>query len=704
MNIKLSKTQRNIKIFFWVLLIASSFLLIYQIYYLKLLEERVIESTRKDLTEKINTASNNLVKKFKDLENIVDKQKEYFNYRWDIDSFTLKRRLKKVCLKNKFIFGISVMYLPKDTIRKKNHLISNYTRRKGNEIFSDRVPYDYSINNEKSFWFHKILNKETEWISYRGRTSKKIITTFGKPFYRNKKDEKDEKPRGVIFANYSSDNIKDIVNKLDMGNLGYNIIISKEGKFIYHPTKEYVEDEKTLLDFPKHEGFKELDKILKEKTPVFKEGSLSYYANNKEDWIFYKTIPRTNWTLISVYPTKDKNAQEKRQQLLLIVLNLFFIFFSGISLYIKIYNNNNENSIWVYTSLISLALIFGIISNWYLTLEFPGSKSSEANNLVIIDKTSLNKFCQDINEKYRKVGVDESIFIPTGVYIQSFNFSDANDVSLTGYIWQKYRLDCPKEIRREFIFPESISHKIKKSYSRIEGDSEIIGWYFETTLRQAFDYSKYPFDKKDIWVRLWHKDFDKNVVLVPDLDSYDFINPELQPGLDKDIIISDWTIKNSYFSYVIHNYSTNFGITKFVGQNRSPELYFTLKAQRNFISPFISVILPFFVIIVLLFAMILNIKEDGTGGFLASSGGLLFTVLLAHFSLREGLNLKEVVYIENFYFVLYFAILTLVVTTFLYSSKKKIWFIDYNENFFVKVLFWPIILAILFVITLFTYF
>ncbi len=702
-KIKLSGVQKFTKIFFWVLFVISFILLVYQIYYLKLLEEVAVENTKKQLTEKVNLASKNLVEKFKDLENIVNKEKEYFNYRWDVDSFTLKRRLKKICKNNTFIHGIAVMYLQKDTINKKKNLISNYTRRKNGLIISSKIHYDYSINDSNSFWFYKILNKETKWISYRGRTSKKIISTFGIPFYKNKEDEKNKKTRGIIYANYSSDNIENIINKLDMGNLGYNIIISKEGKIIYHPTKEYVEDEKTLLDFPKNEGFKELNEILESKKQNSKEGMLSYNNNGKEDWIFYKTISNTNWTLISVYPTKDKNSREKRQQLLLVVLNLFFLFLSGISLFMKIHNNNNENMIWLYASFISMFLVFGIISNWYLTLKYPGSKAT-SENIVIVDKTSLNKFCKDINDKYKKVGIEENIFVPTGIYIQSFHFSDANDVSLTGYIWQKYKIDYPKKFKKEFIFPESISQKVKKAYSRIEGDFEIIGWYFETTLRQSFDYSKYPFDKKDVWVRLWHKDFDKNIVLTPDLDAYDFISPELQPGLDKDIVISDWSIQNSYFSYVVHNYSTNFGVSKFVGQNKSPELYFTLTVQRNFISPFISVILPFFVIIVLLFAMILNVKEDGTGGFLASSGGLLFTVLLAHFSLRESLNLKEVVYIENFYFVLYFAILTLVVTTFLYFSKKKIWLIDYNENFFVKVLFWPIILSILFVITLITYF
>ena len=50
---------------------------------------------------------------------------------------------------------------------------------------------------------------------------------------------------------------------------------------------------------------------------------------------------------------------------------------------------------------------------------------------------------------------------------------------------------------------------ISEEYRRRQGSEEVIGWYFDVTVRQAFDYSKYPLDTQDVWLRLWHKDFDR---------------------------------------------------------------------------------------------------------------------------------------------------------------------------------------------------
>ena len=48
------------------------------------------------------------------------------------------------------------------------------------------------------------------------------------------------------------------------------------------------------------------------------------------------------------------------------------------------------------------------------------------------------------------------IRIPTGVFIQSVEFVKANDVNVTGYVWQKYSDDIPAEVSRGFVFPEEV--------------------------------------------------------------------------------------------------------------------------------------------------------------------------------------------------------------------------------------------------------
>ncbi len=130
------------------------------------------------------------------------------------------------------------------------------------------------------------------------------------------------------------------------------------------------------------------------------------------------------------------------------------------------------------------------------------------------------------------------LLVPTGVFVLSFDFVKASEANLTGYVWQRHRLDqlaaddepvTHGKIRAGVLFPEQVdssSTHLEESYRREQtnaaGEREVvIGWYFDVTVRQHFDYAKYPLDRHDLWLRLWPKDFDEDVVLVPDLAAYD---------------------------------------------------------------------------------------------------------------------------------------------------------------------------------------
>ena len=66
-------------------------------------------------------------------------------------------------------------------------------------------------------------------------------------------------------------------------------------------------------------------------------------------------------------------------------------------------------------------------------------------------------------------------------------------------------------------------------------------------------------------------------------------------------------------------------------------------------------------------------NEEAVGStsqdFLNGSSGLLFTVLLAHYSLRESLDVSEIVYMEYFYFFMYIVIFLLLVLNHLKSMN-----------------------------------
>ena len=259
-----------------------------------------------------------------------------------------------------------------------------------------------------------------------------------------------------------------------------------------------------------------------------------------------------------------------------------------------------------------------------------------------------------------------TVKVKTGVFVQSLKFFNSSDVEISGYVWQRYRdgiHDAIKPAAGEagFILPEQVDARDADEPAevyRIQADGEtVIGWYFEATIRQPFDYKLYPFDHKTVWLRLWHKQFSDNIVLVPDFDAYRSTAPGQVFGIDEAIVLGTWHREDTYFDYAHASYTTNFGINDYVGQTGFPELRYNFIIKRKFENAFIVYFLPIILVTALLFGALLTVsKEPGlvdkhgfsTSGFISACSALFFVVMLAHIQLREQFAGSDIVYMEYF--------------------------------------------------------
>ena len=329
---------------------------------------------------------------------------------------------------------------------------------------------------------------------------------------------------------------------------------------------------------------------------------------------------------------------------------------------------------------------------------------------------------------------EKPLHIPTGVFIQSVEFSSANNVTVTGYIWQKYPEESQvdpqhKELLNRiipfpseagsapspgFVLPEAESISVSEAYRQPTADGGVvIGWDFRSVLRQRFDYSKYPFDRAEVWLRMWHTDFDRNVLLTPDLKSYPATNPTVLPGIEaQDFVLEGWELTESFFSYRQNRYNTDFGIPDFAGVNVIPELYFNVALKRQFINIFVSNLIPIIVVALLLFCVLLtmttrpegaNLFGFNTSAVLSFCAALFFVVIISHVNLRTNLSAQGIIYLESFYFLMYGAIMGVAVNAIIIASPFTMGLIHYRDNFLVRLTYWPILLSVLLLVTLFTF-
>lgn len=324
----------------------------------------------------------------------------------------------------------------------------------------------------------------------------------------------------------------------------------------------------------------------------------------------------------------------------------------------------------------------------------------------ITNEESINDYLKNHWFSYEEFKKNPNvILVPTGVFIESLEFSDSNTVHMSGYIWQKYKNEN-KDISRGVVFPEGIDVTIEKAFHREEKGFDVHGWYFEASFIQPFDYDEFPFDHKLVWIRMWHKDFDKNVVLVPDLSSYDSTLATDKFGLCPEIVLAGFDIEETFFKFAESRYDTNFGINNYIGKKGFPELTYNIALKRKTSDALIIYILPILAVFVLLFFSITMLTSDekllDVMGFnfsdMTNLGALfLFLVILSHIQLRSNVTSQSIMFIEYLYFLAYASITWMVLASFIVSNRylNKILPILYAHNcIYIKAIFPPILCAV----------
>ncbi|NOD32046.1 hypothetical protein [Ruegeria atlantica] len=364
-----------------------------------------------------------------------------------------------------------------------------------------------------------------------------------------------------------------------------------------------------------------------------------------------------------------------------------------------------ERKVWLISGLLTFGLAALLLQLWIELNHFEGDPTQ------LPDQAAVDAYlCKlDVAPDYR---------LRTGIFIKSFSFLGASDIQLTGYIWQHYKAGehdaiIPAEGEAGFLLPEAVDTAnglIEQAYRLPQPDGVLIGWYFEQTLRQSFDYTSYPFDHKTVWVRFWPAPFEVNVALVPDFEAYPATGPDDIFGIDNRIVMGTWERENTYFDYKLSNLDTTLGIRQNAYQTNAPELHYNFVIKRNFANAFIVHMIPLLVVVMLLFGAVMTVtRREGlverhdfsTSSVIGTCSVLFFVILLAHVQLREGFAGSPVIYMESFFFLMYFLLLAVSVNTYLFASEAvpSLRIIHYRDNLIPKASFWPFVLLCMVAIT-----
>lgn len=562
---------------------------------------------------------------------------------------------------------------------------------------------DYSVSD----WYQEDLQKEGWGEPHLSKSTNQVVAGFHVPFRLPGSTRPG--PDGQVRIDLSLGDIRKIITNLSLGRTGYGFLNSPKGTYLAHPSEDLVAQRKNLVD--EAEGLDAPDRQrLAELARTGARGHVEAVSKLAKlpVMVFIEPIPTSHWSLGAALFKSElgTNTTHVRRSFIDLACLVIAFFLLGGLLYFNVLDGVSAKW-WKYKILASLLFTGGITLLWSLTLVLPDPPADRA--VPMVDQEGVDDFLHAkgiVTSSFKQVAIER---VPTGLHLETLRFGGSNDVVVTGHVWQKYELARQTNLGRGFTFPDAESSDIKEVFRRQIGGLEIVEYAFRATLRQRFETNhKYPFDQAVIRIRLWPKDFDTSLLLVPDLEAYQILNPSTLPGVDKGLVIPGWKKVSSYFGFILRGYSTNFGISCYAGQEEFPELSFQFILARKFLDPFISTLLPVIVVACLLYTLLMagtKIKEKvAATGFkatdiLRAAATLLFPVVYAQINLRGRLAASGLLYLEYFYFVMYAVILLVAVNALAFSLGEN-GILHRGDNALPKLLYWPVVLGTFFAISL----
>ncbi len=509
---------------------------------------------------------------------------------------------------------------------------------------------------------------------------------------------------GIVDYTITLSEFTRIVDSLSVGEAGYGFTYDSRGSILSHPNTNY------LLDnvFQVKDG---KDEAIIAKMRDDREGVVAYdstYTYN-HSWFFFRELESTGWKSVLVFAADDLlgASDEGRHKKIHIAMGVSLLFVATLLLVLSV-NRFTPRELWWLVIGVSLVIVGNIVVFWYLNLTTDFSLF-EGDQERIVNRSILKKYTDRYDQDLEKLTNSTYIKVPTGIYIESYELGSF-EVSVIGKLWMKYPKDLAERAPPAFYLPDVSAIESRGLVSEVISEEEsedhvLVTWRFRATLEQDFSYQQFPFEQNDIRVVIAHPDFSENILLVPDLESYDILDPSVRPGLNEEVSVPSSETISTFFTYKTIDFKTSFGHD--VRAKDQPALTFNLVAKRIWLSPFIANIIPILIVALIIYIVLYvsSTTEGGRSGVttmnvIQSSAGFLFLLLLAHVNQRDRIQTPEIAYIEMFYFSMYVFITVEAIALAMLFRGVDWKFFTYRDNMILKLMFWPALVSIWLAVTI----
>ncbi|MFN8381154.1 MAG: cache domain-containing protein [Anaerolineales bacterium] len=602
------------------------------------------------------------------------------------------------------LHGVVIAFVPNILPDKEEYAPYYYLHANGERDFTQiESVYHYTDSSVPSaIWYtNTAKERQGQWYNYYGKVADDWIIVYATPFYRKDPVTGESKFYGVIATSHSiNSTFHQFFQYIPLGKDGYTVLMNENGKIVFHPKRKYIG--KTVLQVAEEMDDPVLrtaqERLLNEDKFVLERVA----ANGRKSWTIFKKLPSSNWH-IAVVVNQDVISipgNEKTRTLINISLGVL-IFLIGLSTFIFQPEKRSNLGIWGFSISLGFLSLLGIAWVWYLVYTNPSEP--EANS-ALVNQQDISNYLSPFEDSDVAKTRGMPTRIPTGLIVESLSLTNRTAL-FSGYVWQKFPIEMDEnEIQPPHFVNEVSAANARETYRFIQNGKRVVGWFITVELREYFDVSRYPLDEITARLEIEPSNLSKNMILVPDIDSYEYMSPEAKPGLASEgMIVPGWNVRESYFIFKDNNFNADFGSLINVRKNEYPALLFNIYGTRNLISPLIAYCIVIIVILVQIFRIVMIRVEEPLE--VLSVGAALFLVnAISHNALRGELAASGTVYLEYFFIFLYVTILASSINGLSRTLGIKLKILQERDNILAKALFWPLYFGVAFIFTLLVFY
>ena len=612
----------------------------------------------------------------------------------------LLESIRSASLEFPLVLGVTVAFEPGQFQGRDRY--APFFNKNRNEFQFVEDSYDYTSGElDTTKWYtHIVEGRKAGWSDpYYAEAAEAMVVDYGAPLINSRGEL-----TGIVDYAITLSDFTRIVDSLSVGESGYGFTYEPGGAILSHPDPKYLMQSVFQLKDGKDESI--LAKMRDDPEGVVEYNSTYTY---KLSSFFFRALASTGWQSVLVFTEDDllgASHQGRRKTMhVAIGISTFLIIALAFLLSVGRYN---PQRLWWMVAAMSLIIMGNIVFIWYLNVTTDFSLLDDGEERIV-NKTILTKYVDTYDRALYKLTRTNYHKVPTGIFLESYELTSF-EASLIGRLWMKFPKQLYEVAPPAFYFPDVSAVEsrglVSEIISEVESEDHVlVTWKFRATIEQKFSYQQFPFEQNDIRLVILYPDLSKNILLVPDLDSYGILNPSAMPGLNTEITVPSSETISSFFTFKTIDYNTTFGNETPV--NSHPALTFNMAAKRIFLSPFIANIVPILIIALIMFVVLCasSNDEDSRSGLttmnvIQSSAGFLFILLLAHVNERSRIETPEIAYIELFYFSMY-VLITLQCIVLAMSLSGSGWrLFRYHDNLILKQAFWPTLLSTWFAVTL----